>query len=70
MPAHTPIWKAIATDLCDGIAEGVYGTGDNLPTEAALARTIGMNVDSDGVPVELGHTWFAADKVTLTLNDR
>ncbi|MFZ5963657.1 phosphonate metabolism transcriptional regulator PhnF [Thalassococcus sp. BH17M4-6] len=32
-----------------------------------LLRTSGVNVDEAGVPVEFGRTWFAGDRVTLTL---
>lgn len=33
----------------------------------AILRTTGVNIDSEGVPVEFGRTWFAGDRVTLTL---
>jgi GntR family phosphonate transport system transcriptional regulator len=36
---------------------------------APILRTIGVNVDLDGIPVEVGRTWFAGDKVTLTLSE-
>jgi len=36
---------------------------------APILRTVSINVDSDGTPVEYGRTWFARDRVTLTLND-
>lgn len=32
-----------------------------------LLRSSGVNVDGDGVPVEFGRTFFAGDRVTLTL---
>jgi GntR family phosphonate transport system transcriptional regulator len=32
-----------------------------------LLRTVGLNVDPDGVPVERGTTWFAGDRVVLTV---
>ena len=32
-----------------------------------LVRSSGVNVDEAGVPVEYGRTWFAGDRVTLTL---
>jgi len=32
-----------------------------------LLRTVGVNVDADGVPVERGMTWFAGDRVVLTM---
>ena len=38
-----------------------------LPQGAPILRTIGINVDGDGVPIEYGRTWFAGDRVTLTL---
>lgn len=40
-----------------------------IAEHAPILRTIGVNVAPDGSPVEVGHTWFAADKVTLTLSD-
>ncbi len=33
-----------------------------------LLRSSGVNVDISGVPVEYGRTWFAGDRVTLTLD--
>lgn len=35
---------------------------------APILRTVGINVDPEGRPVEYGHTWFAGDRVTLTLD--
>lgn len=32
-----------------------------------LLKSSGVNVDEFGVPVEFGRTWFAGDRVTLTL---
>lgn len=32
-----------------------------------LLRSSSVNVDSEGTPVEYGRTWFAGDRVTLTL---
>jgi GntR family phosphonate transport system transcriptional regulator len=43
MTSRTPIWKAIATNLRDAIAQNLYGPGDKLPTEAALAARYGVN---------------------------
>ncbi len=34
-----------------------------------VLRTIGINADPDGAPIEYGHTWFAGDRVTLTVAD-
>jgi GntR family phosphonate transport system transcriptional regulator len=40
-----------------------------IAEHAPILRTISVNADTDGRPVEVGRTWFAADKVTLTLSD-
>lgn len=39
----TPLWLAIADSLRAAIAEGQYGEGDKLPTEAELSRRFGVN---------------------------
>ncbi|MFP4305412.1 phosphonate metabolism transcriptional regulator PhnF [Rhodosalinus sp.] len=36
---------------------------------APLLRTVAVNADAQGRPVEFGTTWFAGDRVTLTLHD-
>ena len=38
-----------------------------IPEGAPLLRSVSINVDAEGRPVEYGHTWFAGDRVTLTL---
>ena len=34
-----------------------------------ILRSVGINVDENRRPVEFGHSWFAGDRVTLTLSD-
>ena len=34
---------------------------------APILRSVAINVDAEGVPIEYGHTWFAGDRVTLTV---
>lgn len=34
---------------------------------APLLRTVSLNTDPNGTPIEYGRTWFAGDRVTLTL---
>ena len=34
-----------------------------------ILRSVGVNVDTDQTPIEFGKTWFAGDRVTLTLSD-
>ena len=38
-----------------------------LPEGAPLLRSVSVNVETAGRPVEYGHTWFAGDRVTLTV---
>jgi GntR family phosphonate transport system transcriptional regulator len=38
-----------------------------LRDNAPILRTVNINVDPNGVPIEYGHTWFAGDRVTLTV---
>lgn len=33
-----------------------------------ILRTISVNVDADGTPVEYGHTWMSGQQVTLTVS--
>lgn len=33
-----------------------------------ILRSVSINADLDGRPIEFGHTWFAGDRVTLTLS--
>jgi len=40
-----------------------------LAPGAPLLRTVSVNVDPDGTPVEYGRTWFAGERMTLTLTD-
>ena len=38
-----------------------------VPEGAAVLRSTAVNVDAVGVAVEYGVTWFAGDRVTLTV---
>lgn len=39
-----------------------------LPQGAPLLRSVAVNVDAAGQPIEFGTTWFAGDRVTLTVS--
>lgn len=39
-----------------------------MPEGAPLLRTVAVNMDAAGRPVEYGTTWFAGDRVTLTMS--
>jgi GntR family phosphonate transport system transcriptional regulator len=38
-----------------------------LSPGAPILRSVGVNVDPGGAALEYGRTWFAGDRVTLTL---
>ena len=39
-----------------------------LAPGAPLLRSVAVNVDAAGQPIEFGTTWFAGDRVTLTVS--
>ena len=39
----------------------------NLSPGAPILRTLGIDIDREGRPIEYGRTWFAGDRITLTL---
>ena len=39
-----------------------------LAQGAPLLRSVAVNVDAAGLPIEFGTTWFAGDRVTLTVS--
>ncbi len=55
------------TRLTAQIADPVQALALHLRPGSAVLRTVAVNVDAGGVPVELGTTWFAGDRVTLTV---
>lgn len=40
-----------------------------IAERAPILRTVGINIDPEGTPVEYGHTWFAGDRITLTVGE-
>jgi len=40
-----------------------------VPEGAPLLKTTALNVDPTGTPVEFGRTWWAGDRLTLTLEE-
>lgn len=79
MEAQTSVTQALAacgvadftrseTRITAKTADALLALALRLPEGAALLRTEAVNVDADGVPVEFGTTWFAGDRVALTVN--
>jgi GntR family phosphonate transport system transcriptional regulator len=57
-----------STRLTAKVAEGTLARQLALPDGAPILRSVAINVDGAGVPVEFGTTWFAGDRVTLTVS--
>lgn len=57
-----------STRMTAKTARGTRAALLHLPEGAPLLRTVAVNVDSDGQPVEYGTTWWAGDRVTLTVS--
>ncbi|AHM04555.1 Transcriptional regulator PhnF [Roseibacterium elongatum DSM 19469] len=57
------------TTITAKTASPTLATHLHLPGGAAILRTVGVNVDAAGRPVEYGRTWFAGDRVALTLGE-
>ena len=58
-----------STRLTATLAETTQALHLELAPGAPLLRTVSVNIDAGGVPVEYGRTWFAGDRMTLTLTD-
>lgn len=58
-----------STRISAVLADAVQAAGLQVAEGAPLLKTTSLNVDPDGVPVEFGRTWFAGDRITLTLDD-
>lgn len=64
-----PDYTRASTRMNAKLATATQALHLQIAEHAPVLRTIGVNVDPSGAPIEVGRTWFAGDKVTLTLND-
>ena len=55
------------TRITAKLADALLALALHLPQGAPLLRSVALNVDAQGLPVEHGTTWFAGDRVTLTV---
>ncbi len=55
------------TRLTAKLANGVQAGHLRLPQGAPLLRSVTINVDAEGRPVEFGTSWFSGDRVPLTV---
>lgn len=58
-----------ATRLTAKTAKPVQARHLEIAEGAPILRSVGINVDPNGRPLEYGCTWFAGDRVTLTIGD-
>ena len=76
--AHSSITEALAavgvtdytrasTRITAKAASATQAATLRLPQGAPLLRTEAVNLDASGQPVEFGTTWFAGDRITLTV---
>lgn len=56
-----------STRVTAKIARGTRAALLHLPEGAPLLRTVSINADATGAPVEYGISWFAGDRVTLVV---
>lgn len=57
-----------STRLTAKEATATQGLHLRITENAPILRTVGINIDQNGRPIEYGHTWFAGDRVTLTVS--
>ena len=50
------------------LADPVLALALQVQPGAPVLRSVAVNVDAAGLPVEYGTTWFAGDRVTLTVS--
>ncbi|MBC9246890.1 phosphonate metabolism transcriptional regulator PhnF [Paracoccus sp. 11-3] len=55
------------TRLTAKLADPVLALALQIRPGAPVLRSVAVNVDAEGIPVEYGTTWFAGDRVSLTV---
>ncbi len=58
-----------STRIDSKLATPVQAIQLQIKPGAPILRTISISVDAQKEPIEYGHTWFAGDRVSLTLSD-
>lgn len=59
----------VSTRVTAKLTKPVQALRLRLHEAAPILRTEAVNTDASGVPVEYGVTWFAGDRVTLTIGE-
>lgn len=60
-------YTRISTRITAKLASPLLALALHVSTGAPILRSVAVNVDDKGRPVEYGTTWFAGDRVTLTV---
>lgn len=61
-------YTRLETRLTAKLATPVLALALQVQPDTPVLRSVAINIDSAGRPVEYGTTWFAGDRVTLTLS--
>lgn len=56
-----------STRITAKLASPLLALSLQMPVGGAILRSVAVNVDAGGAPVEFGTTWFAGERVTLTV---
>ncbi len=59
----------VSTKLTAKLANVTQALHLQIKEGAPILRTVSVNADLDGVPIEYGHSWFAGDRVTLSVTN-
>lgn len=65
--AGVPDYTRAETRITAIAADALLALHLRLAQGAPLLRSVAVNVDAAGQPIEFGTTWFAGDRVTLTV---
>ncbi|MFD0857365.1 phosphonate metabolism transcriptional regulator PhnF [Roseovarius aquimarinus] len=63
-----PDFTRASTRLSAEIADPVQAGHLHLKAGDALLRSVSINIDGAGLPIEYGRTWFAGDRITLVVD--
>ncbi len=66
--AGVPDYTRAETRITAIAADALLALHLRLAQGAPLLRSVAVNVDASGQPIEFGTTWFAGDRVTLTVS--
>ena len=62
-------YTRVSTEITAKLATATQALHLQIPEASPILRSIGVNADPEGQPIEYGHTWFAGDRVTLSVTD-